>query len=325
MSLRSTRQYAEVLGAGDGKARVGRQYIEVLLELGLAAVSITDTLGLVQSTEVAGPLREALQQVVFFRSTAVGHLGVINRGVTDTLTFVDYAPSNIPATVVDTMTLGNVGVRRAIVSDTIALVDTANGGKAGTVEDTASFTQAVTTRAVYRRSIADALTLLHAGTYQSDNLACVTRQYSPFVGFSTDTETTPPTTVPATLGVGVLTLTYPFVSPTTTVVLRNPEFANKDSLTFNRVNRETRGGTLVIYADPNWPKIETLQVEIQCISTGQKADLAAFLVASLGQEIGLLDYENRQWKGIILDPDTAIACPERGDYTVSFEFEGELC
>ncbi len=119
-------------------------------------------------------------------------------------------------------------------------------------------------------------------------------------------------------------MTYPYVTPTTTVVLRNPEFGNRERLGFNRINRETRGGSLIVFADPQWPKIKTVQVTLNSLSADQAADLKAFLRESLGKEIGLLDYENRQWRGIITNPDTEVANPGRCDYTAILEFEGDL-
>ena len=44
---------------------------------------------------------------------------------------------------------------------------------------------------------------------------------------------------------------------TFSVSLRAPNLGNKDRLSFNRVLRETRGGTLVVFADPIWPKVQT--------------------------------------------------------------------
>ena len=45
---------------------------------------------------------------------------------------------------------------------------------------------------------------------------------------------------------------------TDSVTLRAPNLGNKDRLSFNRIVRETRGGTLIVFADPIWPKLETL-------------------------------------------------------------------
>ena len=54
--------------------------------------------------------------------------------------------------------------------------------------------------------------------------------------------------------------------PTDEVTLRAPDFGNKDRLGFNRVLRETRGGTLVVFADPQWPKTQTLALNFSGLS-----------------------------------------------------------
>src|SRR5574340_265827 len=68
-----------------------------------------------------------------------------------------------------------------------------------------------------------------------------------------------------------VTLSYPPTSPTTTVTLRGPELGNKESLEYQRINRESRGGSLIIFADPMWPKIKKLGLSFTGLSetTGQ--------------------------------------------------------
>jgi hypothetical protein len=46
-------------------------------------------------------------------------------------------------------------------------------------------------------------------------------------------------------------------------------FGNKDRLQFNRISRETRGGTVVVLADPIWPKIETQAITITGLTREQ--------------------------------------------------------
>ena len=63
---------------------------------------------------------------------------------------------------------------------------------------------------------------------------------------------------------------YPATGTATdTLVLRAPEFGNKDRLQFNRISRETRGGTLIVYADPMWPKTQTLVLTFSALKPAQ--------------------------------------------------------
>ena len=152
-------------------------------------------------------------------------------------------------------------------------------------------------------------------------------QYTPFVGTGAAANPLPP---PAVLhgpvpGIGTCRFVFPVVSPTVFVALRSPEFGNKDRLQFNRISRETRGGTLVVFADPMWPKVETLVLTFSGLTKVQAAELLDFMAAHLGLEVGFVDWEGRYWKGIIVNPtDPAVQDGRGAMYTASLEFEGEL-
>lgn len=120
-------------------------------------------------------------------------------------------------------------------------------------------------------------------------------------------------------------LTFPATGTVTdSVTLRSPNLGNKDKLSFNRISRETRGGTLVVFADPIWPKIQTLVLTFSGLTETEVSDLLVFLDAHLGEEVGLLDWENRYWKGVIMTPDDPVVQDTRDTFSASFEFEGEL-
>ena len=90
---------------------------------------------------------------------------------------------------------------------------------------------------------------------------------------------------------------------TDSVTLRAPNLGNKDRLSFNRIVRETRGGTLIVFADPIWPKLETLVLSFSGLSSTQSQQLLAFLETHLGEEIGLLDWEGPVLAGRHYDAD----------------------
>jgi hypothetical protein len=55
-------------------------------------------------------------------------------------------------------------------------------------------------------------------------------------------------------------------------------------------------------------------------------ELQTFLQATVGQEIGITDWEGRLWSGVIVDPDEVATQDSKGErgWTVSFQFEGEM-
>jgi hypothetical protein len=153
-------------------------------------------------------------------------------------------------------------------------------------------------------------------------------QYHPFVGEGGAGAPSPP---PATLPTSLEGITAPFqlVYPATgavtdSVTLRAPNLGNKERLSFNRVLRETRGGTLVIYADPIWPKIQTLVLTFSGLTQDEAEALLTFLDNYLGQEIGLIDWEQRYWRGVVMTPEEPITEDSRGRFSASLQFEGEL-
>jgi hypothetical protein len=160
-------------------------------------------------------------------------------------------------------------------------------------------------------------------SYRITGPQCQDKQYSPAIGESGDTSYPEVPSTPPTLGSGVLTLTYPRITPTTTLVLKNPEFGNADTLSFTKIDRTTRGGERKIYSDTKWASSQAFQLQVRNVCDPNIDEILAFLNASLGKEIGLLDWEGRTWKGIIVAPETEVS-PQVGGFEVSIIFEGEL-
>ncbi len=139
----------------------------------------------------------------------------------------------------------------------------------------------------------------------------------PFIG--SGPAQTPPVLTPHSF-----TLSYPYTSPTITLMLRSPEFGNQDSLAFDRISRKTMGNEIVIYADPRWPKQQTLQVTVLALTDVQVRDLLILFKDSLGKDIRFEDWEGRTWKGIITTPEADVTRASNCRNSVSFSFEGEL-
>ncbi len=180
------------------------------------------------------------------------------------------------------------------------------------------------------RGLANVSTLgLQQSTTYTLILGSTRCQYSPFVGNSSDPNA--PTPPPVEIDGPMVGIQVPFqlVYPSTGVVtdsvsLKAPNLGNKDRLAFNRVLQETRGGTLIVFADPIWPKIQTLVLTFSGLYRVEAHALLTFIDDYLGKEIGLIDWEHRYWKGIITTPDEPIVEDKFDNFTASFSFEGEL-
>jgi len=281
----------------------------------------SSVLAFVQALNVAGPIYEGTGSGLNLTSTAHGAHN-IEVDVQQFMPLYSVAGIEKPASASSAIVFVQTMFNSQTPSSALVFVQTVSAGKGAEAEHTLELEQEAIGNLILFRDLESTLNLKSTATYILER-SCTEQNYSPFVGAGSGETTPPPTTMP-TLGSNTLTLTWPYVTPTTTLVLRNPEQANKETLSFDRINRETRGGTLEVYADPNWPKAKTLSLEVQHLKQSQVDDLMAFFLDSLGQEIGLLDHENRQWRGIILTPDAEVTYVGRENRSVQFDFEGEL-
>ena len=120
-------------------------------------------------------------------------------------------------------------------------------------------------------------------------------------------------------------LVYPSTGAVSdSVALKTPNLGNKDRLSFQRVIHEARGGTLIVYADPIWPKTQTLALTFTGLLRVEAQELLTFIDDHLGLEIGLIDWEHRYWRGVVTKPDEPVIADKFDYFTVNFEFEGEL-
>ena len=234
----------------------------------------------------------------------------------------------------------NIG-RSVSASDTITIVD--HAGMQGTVDnivlgemalafvckpagDSLIVGETASIRMIRSLHAVDALVI-------EESFVCIKpydlakRDYTPFIGHGTAGNPTPP---PVTLTLpgpnpGEFTLFWPAIGTATdTLVLRDPEFGNKDRLQYNRISRETRGGTLVVFADPMWPKIQTQVLSFSALTPTQAEALLEFMERHLGLEIGMWDWEGRRWTGVIVNPTEPVVQDSKYSFTGSFEFEGQL-
>lgn len=213
-------------------------------------------------------------------------------------------------------------------TSTLVLTQTAVGDAAKPGVSALSLTQVAT--ATIDRGITGTSTL---GLQQSVTYTLIIGtthcQYSPFVGDNSDPDA--PSPPPAEIDGPMVGIQVPFqlVYPSTgavadSVALKTPNLGNKDRLGFQRVIREARGGTLIVYADPIWPKTQTLVLTFSGLLRVEAMELLTFIDTHLGLEVGLIDWEHRYWRGIITKPDEPVIEDRFDYYTVNFEFEGEL-
>ncbi len=154
----------------------------------------------------------------------------------------------------------------------------------------------------------------------------IRRLYFPFIGTTTDPDApTPPSVTPPTIITYTnVQLSWPTTAPSLILTLRGPELGNRDQLHSVRINRETRGGTLVVYADPDWPKREQLNLQFTGLTESEGEDILEFLRDTLGQQIKLRDWEGKEWTVLTVSPGNPFT--QRGfcKNAISLDFESAL-
>ncbi len=105
------------------------------------------------------------------------------------------------------------------------------------------------------------------------------------------------------------------------LTLRNPSLGNSDKLQQTRISRQTRGGDLMLFRDPLWPKSETFSYKVQLLKQQDVYNLLNFLDITLGLSIKLLDWQGAIWDVLITNPATAIAQKGRFVWEAQLEFE----
>lgn len=286
-------------------------------------VSVSEAITFDESEPVKAPSYQFSAHRLNLSELATGHASVQNQTIAEIITLLETAGRRLGVSVDEVISLVESTKPHPNAADVIALIEAAIAVKLQAPSDAIDWAEVVSIIGSFGRGVSETMTLTEAAAFFLSNpsLECT---YSPMIGSYSGSDYTPPPASGPVLGTGTLTLTYPYSSPTTTLVLRNPEFGNSDKLTYNRLNQTTRGGTLTVFADPQWPKFKTRSFHVTGLSDAMADSLLQFLEDSLGQEIGLLDWEGRQWHGLITNPDTAISHEGDCDHSASIDFEGDL-
>ena len=208
------------------------------------------------------------------------------------------------------------------LGNSLTISDTINVTQGRLTKNDLSITDTVTFTRTINQQLIDPLILKSTINYKYIE-SYTHRKYSPFIGTSTDPNApTPPSrTEPTTVKYNNVQLSYPIESPTHILTLDGPELSNRDLLGYTRINRETRGGTLVIFADPKWPKREQFNLQFIGLSETESQEILDFLRDSLGKQIRLRDWEGNVYVVVTLTPDNPITREGYCQNTINLNFE----
>lgn len=359
MVLRATQQLAEILYQPVGKLRATRQHIEILSregkfgdldnDLGLSdtilflvhyggfspvsdSLAFTETIHLkgyewvddsiifIDSTTGYGSIYKSLSHTIYFND----RIRAVQRyvTVTDAIDLTDIIPSYFSVELSDTLYFISTISRRDSLSDSIIFNQTIIVGKyRGFPVENLDLEQTIDVHGTWRRSIMDDFNINQAFTFYY-NADCIEKEYHPFIGETGSLSSELPLIHNDSTS---FTLKYPALGgEVESVTIRAPELSNVDRVSISRLNRETRGGNLVIFTDDDWPKINELQVSFIGLTAIESLALQNFIIKYNGKDILLTDWEGRDWIGIVTTPDLAIINDGRDNWSASFSFEGSL-
>ncbi|MHA2218508.1 MAG: hypothetical protein ACXACY_21490 [Candidatus Hodarchaeales archaeon] len=301
------------------------------------SLSESQTITFTQNTAIIGPITEE-QTITFTQAAGAGLIipgGIERTALPGTITFSQAVQKVLilaGATAL-TGTAGTITFSQATslldpivvqMQQPVIFTQLAVSDYVTVVSQTLTFTQleADPSGTIWTRTLTQGLNFSHAMAYLNQIDIC---GYSPAIGASTDP--TAPSPPPASLTVtkeSSITLSYPTTSPTTTVTIRAPEYGERHRLSFDRINRESRGGELQIFSDPDWPKLEILVASFTGLTEAEAQSVLDFFQTTLGLEVKLVDWYGKTWHGVVVTPEAQLIRARRGIVDLSFEFEGEV-
>lgn len=295
------------------------------VEVGPIYVSVVDEVPLLDSLSYS-LIHFDLTDQIHLSDAAVPNRDVVI-SVSDTVDVTDSVHRTFEATLSDVVSIGDSLERSRAFSDLVTVTDSISIALSLGAADAVDVTDAVAISLVNATLFADAITLLDGIGYLLQQSGST---QAPIIGTCRQDKSFSPNgaapyTAPSIVERRNVILTWPFSSPQLSLELRRPEFNNLEKKVYKRIVRQSRGGDLVAFRDPQWPKIARLNYTVHMVHQSDPQSILDFFEASLGQEVGLLDFESRQWVGFITTPDAFVDLQVgRGIRAIQFEFEGKL-
>jgi len=290
----------------------------------LSGLHVESELDLVSTANGEGPFKEYVSHHLFLNQ----HIPTPHRlWVENELNLIQLAPAPVPLDASDTLNMSDVASITNILHE-LNLTQVASFGKYFSVESEMNITDTVFLTSLWNRLIVDDIGIGHALTWFDDS-PCTRKSYTPFQGENTVNEVfdQPPANLPIVqkdASIDRFTLYYPSHDAVSReLIFRAPELDNRDRNAYTRVSQETRGGSLIVYADPIWPKIRSMVVTITGLLKAEVDAYQEFTYATVGQQIEICDWEGRLWAGVIMNPDEPVVQDSKEKWTISFTFEGE--
>lgn len=254
---------------------------------------------------VSSPKVLAVSSTLALRHSSGVHYGVYNGAVASTLTLSHKAQPRVHF--VDVVSYLNFAHQAIVpkafdVQHTLHLTHSATRNFGQYPASTLALTQTVSIRVIRARSIANTLLLRDSASVYIRSIDFILLlQPAPILPVEQKVR---------------------FLFSTLTLELPRPEQENGLRLDFTRVNRRTRGGDLVVFADSQWPKTKTLTLRFMFYGETRAENIRAFLKISVGKMVHYEDHYGATWQGLIMTPSAEIVQEDRFLKSVNLEFQG---
>lgn len=233
-----------------------------------------------------------------------------NISLTDTLALTSSAAKTAAAAISHDLSLTQVLER--VTNDlrhSLSLTQSVSAQTSKSLSDVLTIAHAIIGNIVSNQSVSHTLTISHGVVGVTNSVS--TCYYAPVSSVLPAAPTlTKSSTVTYTCGIN-------------SILINAPEIGDTEEMTFQRIVRESAGGTLTGFRQSSWPKSRVLTYTFKNFGCTQtKEDVQAFLRVSLGLQVTLLDYWGRTWVGVITNPDEAYQDISRSTSQITIKFQG---
>lgn len=110
----------------------------------------------------------------------------------------------------------------------------------------------------------------------------------------------------------------------TTIALPSPSFGDSENVNYRKIINISRGKELLISAKMGYDNLKSIRIydyTFPFIDEPTKQQLLDFLDSSVGQIISVLDYNDFNYQGIIMNPIAEIEQPGRNNNQVTLQIQ----
>lgn len=279
--------------------------------------SITQALAFVQFDSARDNHESITQILVFAQALRCSISG--SRTISQTLSFTDNAYRNQVGDVYQNFNISqsvSPGNKWPRVDQELNFTQDVSIGLARAGRNALEFTETVSYNSNRVRTLSHQLLFAQATTIYIDRVDYYSEPPPVAVGNdSVSYYVTPPRTV-----VVQPTVKFQYLN-NIPIVIKRPEFQNKDVLELRRIQRESRNCDLIIYRDPAWSATQYLEMQFTFMPDDQTRAVQDFIRGTLGQLVVFTDHENKQWTGMFNSPDLEITTPGRFNNSFTIKFE----